>query len=104
MFTVRSSAYSPICVLSSSASSFHPRLLSVCVPAAHLLLYSTPWTVETTENMSGFMDEIRKIPPVTRFLCGSLLGVSIPMITQLVSAYKLVFVKDLVTRQYEVSK
>lgn len=54
--------------------------------------------------MSGFMDEIRKIPPVTRFLCGSLLGVSIPMMTQLVSAYKLVFVKDFVTRQYEVSK
>ena len=51
----------------------------------------------------SFMDEIRKIPPVTRFLCGSLLGVSVPMMMQVVSPYKLLFVRELVTRRYEVS-
>ncbi|KAI0747016.1 hypothetical protein C8Q80DRAFT_1105542 [Daedaleopsis nitida] len=42
------------------------------------------------------------IPPVTRFLCGSLLSVSLPMMAQLVSPYKLLFVKQLVTEKYEL--
>lgn len=50
----------------------------------------------------SLLEELRKIPPVTRFLCGSLLSVSLPMMTQLVSPYKLLFVRELVTQQYEV--
>ncbi|OSD08771.1 hypothetical protein PYCCODRAFT_1356851 [Trametes coccinea BRFM310] len=50
----------------------------------------------------SFMDEIRKIPPVTRFLCGASLGVTLPVMLQIVSPYKVIFVKELVTRRYEV--
>lgn len=49
------------------------------------------------------MDEIRKIPPVTRFLCASSLSVSVSSMMHLVSPYKLVFVKELVTKEWEVS-
>ncbi|KAI0674564.1 hypothetical protein C8Q78DRAFT_1067546 [Trametes maxima] len=52
-------------------------------------------------NMS-FMDEIRKIPPVTRFLCGSTLGVTLPVLLQIVSPNRVIFVKELVTRDFEV--
>ncbi|KAI0698039.1 Der1-like family-domain-containing protein [Cerioporus squamosus] len=50
----------------------------------------------------SLVDEIMKIPPVTRFLCGSLLGVSLPMMMQIVSPYKLLFVRELVTQRYEI--
>ncbi|KAI0777205.1 DER1-domain-containing protein [Trametes elegans] len=50
----------------------------------------------------SFMDEIRKIPPVTRFLCASSLAVTLPVMLQVVSPYKVLFVKELVTRRYEV--
>lgn len=50
----------------------------------------------------SFMDEIRKIPPVTRFLCASSLAVSVPTMLSIVSPYKLLFVKELVTKQWEV--
>ncbi|KAI0371279.1 hypothetical protein BV20DRAFT_1035297 [Pilatotrama ljubarskyi] len=50
----------------------------------------------------SFMDEIRKIPPVTRFLCASKLAVSLPVMLQIVSPYAVVFVKELVTRKYEI--
>ena len=51
----------------------------------------------------SFVDEIMKIPPVTRFLCGSLLGVSLPMMLRIVSPYRFLFVRELVTHKYEVS-
>lgn len=54
-------------------------------------------------SYTGFWDEIRKIPPVTRFLCGSSLAVSIPVMMQLMSPYKLIFVPVLVTQKFEVS-
>ena len=50
----------------------------------------------------SFMDEIRKIPPVTRFLSGSLLAVSLPVMMHVVSPYKVLFVKQLVTQKFEV--
>ena len=50
----------------------------------------------------SFMDEIRKIPPVTRFLCGSTLAVTLPVMLQLASPYKLLFVRELVTKRFEV--
>lgn len=48
------------------------------------------------------MDEINKIPPVTRFLCGSTLAVTLPTMLQVVSPYKLVFVKDLVIKGFQL--
>lgn len=48
------------------------------------------------------MDEIRKIPPVTRTLCGSLLVVSLPVMLHIVSPYKIIFVKELVTKKFEI--
>ncbi|KAL4243789.1 Derlin [Abortiporus biennis] len=50
----------------------------------------------------SFIDEIRKIPPVTRFLCGSSLAISIPVMLQIVSPYKVVFAKEYVTKKFEV--
>ncbi|KAH8116049.1 DER1-domain-containing protein [Phellopilus nigrolimitatus] len=52
--------------------------------------------------MSSFMDEVRKIPPVTRFLCASTLGVTLPVMLGLLSPLKIVFSKDLVTRGFEI--
>ena len=49
------------------------------------------------------MDEIRKIPPVTRFLCAATLGITLPVNLQLLSPYTIVFVKELVTQRLEVS-
>jgi hypothetical protein len=54
-------------------------------------------------SYTGFWDELRKIPPVTRFLCGSSLAVTIPVMLQLLSPYKVVFVRALVTERFEVS-
>jgi len=53
-------------------------------------------------SYTGFWDEIRKIPPVTRFLCGSSLAVTIPVMLQLLSPYKVVFVRELVTQRFEL--
>ena len=53
-------------------------------------------------SYTGFWDELRKIPPVTRFLCGSSLAVSIPVMMQLLSPYKVIFVRALVTQRFEV--
>jgi len=53
-------------------------------------------------SYTGFWDEIRKIPPVTRFLCGSSLAVSVPVMLQLLSPYKVVFVRELVMQRFEL--
>lgn len=50
----------------------------------------------------SFWAEIRKIPPVTRFLCGSSLAVSVPVMLQMMAPYKLLFVWDLVVGRFEV--
>ncbi|TBU45129.1 DER1-domain-containing protein [Dichomitus squalens] len=50
----------------------------------------------------SLVEELRKIPPVTRFLCGSLISVTVPMILQVVSPYKLLFVREYVTKRYEI--
>ncbi|OCH88379.1 DER1-domain-containing protein [Obba rivulosa] len=50
----------------------------------------------------SFADEIRKIPPVTRFLCGASLAVTLPALAQLVPPYSLIFVKELVTQRLEI--
>ncbi|EPQ53682.1 DER1-domain-containing protein [Gloeophyllum trabeum ATCC 11539] len=51
---------------------------------------------------ASFWDEIRKIPPVTRFLCGSTLAVSLPVMLQIVSPYTVIFVKPLVMKRLQV--
>ena len=53
-------------------------------------------------SYTGFWDELRKIPPVTRFLCGSSLAVSVPVMMQLLSPHKVIFVRQLVTQRFEV--
>ncbi|KAI9507852.1 DER1-domain-containing protein [Russula earlei] len=53
-------------------------------------------------SYTGFWDEIRKIPPVTRFLCGSSLAVSVPVMLHLLDAYKVVFIRDQVIQQLEL--
>lgn len=47
--------------------------------------------------------EIKKIPPVTRFLILSSLGVTIPVVLHFVSPYKLVFITAHVIKKWEVS-
>ncbi|KAH9887200.1 hypothetical protein C8Q73DRAFT_656932 [Cubamyces lactineus] len=57
---------------------------------------------EGTLLSMSFMDEIRKIPPVTRFLCAASLAVTVPVLLQLVHPYKIVFVKEFVTQKFEI--
>ncbi|KIJ63108.1 hypothetical protein HYDPIDRAFT_92907 [Hydnomerulius pinastri MD-312] len=52
--------------------------------------------------MSEIVAELKKIPPVTRFLVASSLGITIPAILQLVSPYKLLFVTPLIVKQWEL--
>jgi len=53
-------------------------------------------------SYTGFWDELRKIPPVTRFLFGSSLAVSVPVMMQLLSPHKVIFVRQLVTQRFEL--
>jgi hypothetical protein len=53
-------------------------------------------------SYTGFWNEIRKIPPVTRFLCGSSLAVTLPVMLELLSPYKVIFVGAFVTQKFEV--
>ena len=46
--------------------------------------------------------EIKKIPPVTRFLCGSSLAVTGATIANIVSTYSVLFAKELVFNKFEV--
>ncbi|KAF5389740.1 hypothetical protein D9757_005993 [Collybiopsis confluens] len=52
--------------------------------------------------MDGFVVEIKKIPPVTRFLCISLISVSVPVMMQLVSPYKIVYFWGAVAGKFEI--
>ena len=51
--------------------------------------------------MSELLAEIRKIPPVTRFICASLVAVTLPVMTKVVSPYTMIFVKEFVTNKLE---
>ncbi|KAF8518191.1 DER1-domain-containing protein [Gautieria morchelliformis] len=53
-------------------------------------------------DTTAFMAEIRKIPPVTRFLAGSSLAVTLPVMLQLVSVYKVIYHYSLVFERLEV--
>ncbi|KAF8999126.1 DER1-domain-containing protein [Cyathus striatus] len=48
------------------------------------------------------IEEIKKIPPITRLFCGSLVGISLPVFAGAISAYKTVFVWKYVWKNYEI--
>jgi len=52
--------------------------------------------------MDQIIAEIKKIPPITRFICGSSLGVTLPAIAKIISPYSIVFVSDLVFKKFEI--
>jgi len=52
--------------------------------------------------MDQFLAEIRKIPPVTRFVCGSSLGVTGSVLLGAVAPYTVLFVKDFVFKRLQV--
>ncbi|KAG6889855.1 hypothetical protein C0992_003834 [Termitomyces sp. T32_za158] len=52
--------------------------------------------------MDSFVAEIRKIPPVTRFLCGSTLAVTAPLLMNIVPAYKLIYTFGLAFKKLQV--
>lgn len=56
-----------------------------------------------TLNMDQFVAELRKIPPVTRSLLASSLGITLPVLLNILSPYKVLFVKELVFKKLEVS-
>lgn len=53
--------------------------------------------------MAEIIAEINKIPPVTRFLVLSSLGITVPAILSLVPVHKLLFITPLITQRWEVS-
>lgn len=77
----------------------HPAVVS----ALHTVLLSSIALLSFVLLKMSFMDEIRKIPPVTRFLCASSLAVTLPVLLQILPIYKVVFVKEFVTQKFEVS-
>lgn len=46
--------------------------------------------------------ELKKIPPVTRFICGSSLAVTGATIANIISPYSVMFAKELVLKGFEV--
>ncbi|KAF7338771.1 Derlin [Mycena sanguinolenta] len=52
--------------------------------------------------MSELLAEIRKIPPVTRFVCGSFLGVSLSVMGGLVSGYKVIYTYKYAFEQLQI--
>jgi len=52
--------------------------------------------------MDSFLAEVRKIPPVTRFLCGSTLAVTVPLLMKIANGYKLIYTYDLVFRKMQL--
>jgi Derlin-2/3 len=52
--------------------------------------------------MAEILTEIRKIPPVTRFLVASSLGITVPAIMKLVSPWNLIFVSEAIVQNFQV--
>ncbi|KAH9835347.1 DER1-domain-containing protein [Rhodofomes roseus] len=46
--------------------------------------------------------EIQKVPPVTKFLCGSSLAITVPVLLESVAPYIYLFTRSLVTEKFEV--
>ena len=54
-------------------------------------------------SMATVMDDVRKIPPVTRFLCGALVTITLSVKLDAVSFYSVAFIRKLVTNEGQVS-
>ena len=52
--------------------------------------------------MAEIVAEIKKIPPVTRFLVLSSLGITVPTMIGFVPMHKLVFITPLIVKRWEV--
>jgi len=52
--------------------------------------------------MDDFVTELRKIPPVTRFLCFSFVGISLSHLIGLVSIYNLVYTYSLAFEKFQI--
>ncbi|KAF5377901.1 hypothetical protein D9615_006762 [Tricholomella constricta] len=52
--------------------------------------------------MDGFVAELRKIPPVTRFLCASSLAVTIPILMKMVPPYYIVYTHGFVFKKLQL--
>jgi Derlin-2/3 len=52
--------------------------------------------------MAEILTEIRKIPPVTRFLVASSLGITVPAIMKLVSPWNLIFVSEAIVQKFQI--
>lgn len=64
-----------------------------CAPFVnHYSPLAMPPSAASPPQTSGFMDEIRKIPPVTRTLVAATIAISGPVMLQLISPYKILFV------------
>lgn len=75
----------------------------LCSLRRHLLSHFFRSVKASSPTMS-FMDEIRKIPPVTRFLCASSLAVSVPVMLHLVHPHRVIFITEYVTQRFEVRR
>jgi len=53
-------------------------------------------------STSSILTEIRKIPPVTRFLCGSTLAVSIPLLLGILNPYLVVFHWSAIANRFQI--
>ena len=70
-----------------------------CIVSRHII---PPTLTFNPGTMSELLAEIRKIPPVTRFVCASIVAVTLPVMTKTISPYTMIFVKEFVTKKYEV--
>ncbi|KAF8074118.1 Der1-like family-domain-containing protein [Lyophyllum atratum] len=52
--------------------------------------------------MEAFVAELRKIPPVTRFMCISSLAVTVPMLMNITSGYESVYTYELVFKKFQL--
>ncbi|TFK70103.1 DER1-domain-containing protein [Pluteus cervinus] len=52
--------------------------------------------------MDGLIAEIRKTPPITKFLCGSSLVVTLSVLTGVASPYSVFFTRDMVFEKFEI--
>ncbi|KIJ51332.1 hypothetical protein M422DRAFT_223858 [Sphaerobolus stellatus SS14] len=53
-------------------------------------------------DVAALRAELNKIPPVTRFVAGSMLAVTLPVMVGVVSVYKVLYHRDFVLRQFEI--
>ena len=81
-----------------SSNSFSSCLCHLCTTRQPCL------DLISKRKMSELISEIRKIPPVTRFICTSLFSITLPCLLAIVPTHNLVFYKAAVTDSLQVCK